>query len=174
VLLGNRNEKTTRFGHADMPVFGAGKDIPSKTWQSVYRQLLAAGFVSVDHEAFGALKLEEGARTVFKREREVRFRKDRPTTGKASRSASPSAANARSALEGSDAELFEALRVARLGIAKELSVPPYVVFPDTTLVAFATARPTSRDALLGISGVGQSKLERYGDAFLAVIRTHER
>ncbi|WP_105419331.1 DNA helicase RecQ [Neorhizobium sp. T25_27] len=174
VLLGNRNEKTTRFGHADMPVFGVGKDIPSKTWQSVYRQLLAAGFVSVDHEAFGALKLEEGARTVFKREREVRFRKDRPTTGKASRSASPSAANARSALEGSDAELFEALRVARLGIAKELSVPPYVVFPDTTLVAFATARPTSRDALLGISGVGQSKLERYGDAFLAVIRTHER
>ncbi|WP_105401150.1 MULTISPECIES: DNA helicase RecQ [Neorhizobium] len=174
VLLGNRNEKTTRFGHADMPVFGVGKDIPSKTWQSVYRQLLAAGFVSVDHEAFGALKLEEGARAVFKREREVRFRKDRPTTGKASRSASPSAANARSALEGSDAELFEALRVARLGIAKELSVPPYVVFPDTTLVAFATARPTSRDALLGISGVGQSKLERYGDAFLAVIRAHER
>ncbi len=174
VLLGNRNEKTTRFGHADMPVFGVGKDIPSKTWQSVYRQLLAAGFVSVDHEAFGALKLEEGARPVFKREREVRFRKDRPTTGKASRSASPSAANARSTLEGAEAELFEALRVARLGIAKELSVPPYVVFPDTTLVAFATARPTSRDALLGISGVGQSKLERYGDAFLAVIRAHDR
>ncbi|MCJ9750952.1 DNA helicase RecQ [Neorhizobium sp. BETTINA12A] len=174
VLLGNRNEKTTRFGHADMPVFGVGKDIPSKTWQSVYRQLLAAGFVSVDHEAFGALKLEEGARAVFKREREVRFRKDRPTTGKASRSASPSAANARSTLEGAEAELFEALRVARLGIAKELSVPPYVVFPDTTLVAFATARPTSRDALLGISGVGQSKLERYGDAFLAVIRAHDR
>ncbi|UIK07098.1 DNA helicase RecQ [Neorhizobium galegae] len=174
VLLGNRNEKTARFGHADMPVFGVGKDIPSKTWQSVYRQLLAAGLVSVDHDAFGALKLEPDARAVFKREREVRFRKDRPTTGKASRSASPSAANARSALEGSDAELFEALRVARLGIAKELSVPPYVVFPDTTLVAFATARPTSRDALLGISGVGQSKLERYGDTFLAVIRAHER
>jgi ATP-dependent DNA helicase RecQ len=174
VLLGNRNEKTTRFGHADMPVFGVGKDIPSKTWQSVYRQLLAAGLVSVDHAAFGALKLEPEARAVFKREREVRFRKDRPTTGKASRSASPSAANARSALEGSDAELFEALRVARLAIAKELAVPPYVVFPDTTLVAFATARPTSRDSLLGISGVGQSKLERYGGAFLAVIRAHER
>ncbi len=174
VLLGNRNEKTTRFGHVDMPVFGVGKDIPSKTWQSVYRQLLAAGLVSVDHAAFGALKLEPEARAVFKREREVRFRKDRPTTGKASRSASPGAASARSALEGADAELFEALRVARLAIAKELAVPPYVVFPDTTLVAFATDRPTSRDALLGISGVGQSKLERYGDAFLKVIRAHER
>ncbi|MBP2559299.1 ATP-dependent DNA helicase RecQ [Neorhizobium galegae] len=174
VLLGNRNEKTTRFGHADMPVFGVGKDIPSKTWQSVYRQLLAAGLVSVDHAAFGALKLEPEARAVFKHEREVRFRKDRPTTGKASRSASPSAANARSALEGADAELFEALRVARLAIAKELAVPPYVVFPDTTLIAFATERPTNRDALLTISGVGQSKLERYGDAFLKVIRAHER
>ncbi|MBW6422937.1 DNA helicase RecQ [Rhizobium sp. XQZ8] len=173
VLLGNVNEKTTRFGHVDMPVFGAGKDIASKTWQSVYRQLLAAGLVGVDHNAFGALKLEPEARAVFKHEREVRFRKDRPTTGKAARSASSSSANARSALEGADAELFEALRQARLAIAKELSVPPYVVFPDTTLVAFATERPTNRDALLGISGVGQSKLERYGDAFLEVIRSHE-
>jgi len=173
VLIGTVNEKTTRFGHVNMPVFGAGKDIPSKTWQSVYRQLLAAGFVSVDHDAFGALRLEPEARAVFKREREVRFRKDRPTTGKASRSASPSSANARSALQGSDMELFEALRAARMAIAKELSVPPYVVFPDTTLVAFATERPRSREALLGISGVGQSKLERYGDAFLQVIRAHQ-
>ncbi len=174
VLIGAENEKTARFGHVDMPVFGAGKDIPSKTWQSVYRQLLAAGLVSVDHSAFGALKLEPAARAVFKREREVRFRKDRPTTGKASRSASSSSANAKSALEGSDMELFEALRSARMAIAKELSVPPYVVFPDTTLVAFATERPTSHEAMLSISGVGQSKLERYGDAFLAVIQAHQR
>ncbi len=173
VLLGNENDKTTRFGHIAMPVFGAGKDIPSKTWQSVYRQLLAAGLISVDHEAFGALKLEPDARAVFKREREVRFRKDRPTTGKASRTASSSSAAAKSALQGSDQELFDALRAARMAIAKSLSVPPYVVFPDTTLVAFATERPTSRDALLGISGVGQSKLERYGEDFLKVIRAYK-
>ncbi|WP_117193734.1 DNA helicase RecQ [Rhizobium terrae] len=174
VLLGNVNEKTTRFGHIDMPVFGAGKDIPSKTWQSVYRQLLAAGLISVDHDAFGALKLEPESRAVFRREREVRFRTDRPTTGKAAKSASPSSTNAKSQLQGAEMELFEALRAARTAIAKELSVPPYVVFPDTTLVAFATERPTSRDALLGISGVGQSKLERYGDAFLKVIRARQR
>ena len=173
VLLGTENEKTTRLGHTAMPVFGAGKDLPSKTWQSVYRQLLAAGLVSVDH-AFGALKLEPEARAVFRREREVRFRKDRPTTGKASRRASPSSASAKSTLEGSDMELFDALRSARMAIARALSVPPYVVFPDTTLVAFATDRPMSRDALLGISGVGQAKLERYGDAFLKVISAHQR
>ncbi|SOE16508.1 ATP-dependent DNA helicase RecQ [Hoeflea halophila] len=174
VLTGNENDKTTRFGHVDMPVFGAGKDIPAKTWQSVYRQLLASGLVSVDHEAYGALKLEPEARAVFKRERDVRFRKDRPTKGKAARGASSSSMNAKSALEGADVELFEALRAARMAIAKELGVPPYVVFPDTTLVAFATSRPVDREALLGISGVGQSKLERYGDKFLDVILTHQR
>ena len=175
VLTGKENEKTARFGHVDMPIFGAGKDIPAKTWQSVYRQLLAAGLVSVDHEAFGALKLEpEQARAVFKRECEVRFRKDRPTTGKASRGASSSSAHAKSALEEADMELFEALRAARMAIARDLSVPPYVVFPDTTLVALATDRPSSREAMLGVSGVGQAKLERYGDAFLKVIRQFQR
>jgi ATP-dependent DNA helicase RecQ len=173
VLLGNVNEKTTRFGHADMPVFGVGKDIPQKTWQSVYRQLLAAGLVSVDHEAFGALKLQDGARAVFKHEREVRFRRDRPTKGKASRTASSASGSARSSLEGDDAVLFEALRRLRTSIAKELAVPPYVVFADTVLIAFAKQRPTDHDALLGISGVGQSKLERYGDAFIEVICEHD-
>lgn len=172
VLTGNQNDKTVRFGHVDTPVFGAGKDLPARTWQSVYRQLLAAGLVAVDHAAFGALKLEPEARAVFRRERTIRFRKDRPTGAKASKGASSRSASARSALEGSDMELFEALRAARMAIAKELSVPPYVVFPDTTLVAFATERPTSHEGLLGIPGVGQAKLERYGDAFLKVIREH--
>jgi len=173
VLLGSENEKTRRFGHVDMPVFGAGKDLPSKTWSSVYRQLLAAGLVSVDHSAFGALKLEAEARAVFKREREVRFRHDRPTKGKAAKGSSASSANARSALQGSDVDLFEALRKKRTEIAKDLAVPPYVVFPDTTLVAFATERPSDEDEMLEISGVGQSKLERYGEAFLGVIREFE-
>ncbi|WP_375590436.1 DNA helicase RecQ [Hoeflea alexandrii] len=175
VLMGNENEKTSRFGHVDMPVFGAGKDIAAKTWQSVYRQLLAAGLVSVDHEAFGALKLEPDARAVFKREREVRFRKDRPTKGKAPRGSSSRSMAAKSALEDeADIELFEALRAARMTIAKELGVPPYVVFPDTTLVGFATSRPLDHEAMIGISGVGQSKLERYGDAFLEVILAHQK
>ncbi|KGF70492.1 ATP-dependent DNA helicase RecQ [Hoeflea sp. BAL378] len=175
VLMGNENDKTARFGHTEMPVFGAGRDIPAKTWQSVYRQLLAAGLVSVDHEAFGALKLvPDEARAVFKHEREVRFRKDRPAAAKGSRRQSSGASSAKSALEPADGELFEALRAARMAIAKELSVPPYVVFPDTTLVAFATERPMDREALLSISGVGQSKLERYGDAFLKVIREFGR
>ena len=64
------------------------------------------------------------------------------------------------------------MRAERTTIARSLGVPPYVVFPDTTLIAFATERPRSRKELLGISGVGQSKLERFGDAFLDIILAH--
>ncbi|WP_349435058.1 DNA helicase RecQ [Pararhizobium sp. A13] len=171
VLIGNINEKTTRFGHADMPVFGAGKDIPSKTWQSVYRQLLAAGFVSVDHGAFGALKLQPEARAVFKREREVRFRKDRPTTGKAQRNGKTAGNTAaRTDISERDHGLFQKLRTLRASIAKEMNVPPYVIFPDTTLMALAKERPTRGDDLLGIPGIGATKRERYGDIFLEAIR----
>ena len=170
VLMGVENERTLRFGHTEMPVFGAGKDIPAKTWQSVYRQLLAAGFVRIDHAAYGALKLEPAARAVFRHERQVFFRKDRPGKGKAAKGASPAAAKARAALPEADMGLFEELRATRMAIAKSLSVPPYVVFPDTTLTAMAAERPTTDEALLAISGVGQAKLERYGEAFLKVIR----
>lgn len=168
VLMGTVNEKTERFGHVDMPVFGAGKDIPARTWQSIFRQLLASGFISIDHTAFGAMKPEEQARAVFKRERQIFFRKDRPETGRRGKKAGRPEKQAHG-LTGEDQLLFDALRAERTRIAKELGVPPYVVFPDTTLIAFATERPKNHKTLLGISGVGQSKLERYGDAFLAVI-----
>jgi ATP-dependent DNA helicase RecQ len=170
VLLGTVNEKTERFGHVSMPVFGAGKEIASRTWQSIFRQLLAMGLVTIDHTAFGAMKLEPDARAVFKHERQVFFRKDRPTAGRSAKKTERT--ERRSTLSGADGSLFEALRAERMSIAKSLGVPPYVVFPDTTLMAFATERPGSRKALLEISGVGQAKLERYGDAFLAVIAEH--
>ncbi|MCV3737988.1 DNA helicase RecQ [Rhizobium sp. TRM96647] len=173
VLMGVENEKTERFGHTGMPVFGAGKDIPARTWQSVFRQLLAAGLIRIDHAAFGAMKLEAEARAVFRREREVRFRKDRPAPARASRGAKPSsAARERADLAGSDRELFEKLRAERLSIAKDLDVPPYVVFPDATLIALAKERPGDWDELLDIPGIGQSKRERFGKAFLAVIEDY--
>ncbi|ANL73038.1 ATP-dependent DNA helicase RecQ [Rhizobium phaseoli] len=171
VLVGNVNEKTERFGHVDMPVFGAGKDIPVRTWQSVCRQLLAMGLIRVDHEAYGALKLEPEARAVFKHERQVFFRKDRPASERRTKKVERS--ERKSALSGADGSLFEALRAERMAIAKSLGVPPYVVFPDTTLIAFATERPRSHKELLAISGVGQAKLERYGDAFLEIILAHD-
>ncbi|MDW9357918.1 DNA helicase RecQ [Sinorhizobium meliloti] len=173
VLMGSVNEKTERFGHVDMPVFGAGKDLPARTWQSIFRQLLAAGLISVDHGAFGALKLEPEARSVFRRERQVLFRKDRPSSGKAKTARGSKPASERSDLAGSDLELFERLRSERLSLAREMDVPPYVVFPDTTLIALAKRRPRDFEELLDVPGIGESKRERYGEAFLAVIEAFE-
>jgi ATP-dependent DNA helicase RecQ len=169
VLQGSVNEKTERFGHTGLPVFGVGSDIPPRIWQSIFRQLLSMGLISVDHSAYGALKLEAEARTVFRREREIFFRKDRPQTGRKAKAGNSPAARERSNLTGSDRELFEALRAERLSIAKDLDVPPYVVFPDTTLIALAKERPRDREELLDIPGIGVSKRDRFGDAFLAVI-----
>lgn len=173
VLTGSVNEKTERFGHVDMPVFGAGKDLPARTWQSIFRQLLAAGLISVDHAAFGALKLEPEARSVFRRERQVLFRKDRPSSGKAKTARGSKPASERSDLAGSDLELFERLRSERLSLAREMDVPPYVVFPDTTLIALAKRRPRDFEELLDVPGIGESKRESYGEAFLAVIEAFE-
>ncbi|CAN7547029.1 DNA helicase RecQ [Rhizobium sp. LjRoot30] len=170
VLMGSVNEKTERFGHVEMPVFGAGKDLPARTWQSVFRQLLAMGLIRTDHSAFGALKLEPEARAVFKHERQVLFRKDRPASERRGKKVERS--ERRSVLSGADGIVFEALRSERASIARELGVPPYVVFPDTTLIAFATERPETHQQMLAIQGVGQTKLQRFGDAFLSVLRQH--
>ncbi len=168
VLVGKSTEKVERFGHQNQAVFGAGKDIDAKTWQSVLRQLTANSLVVVDHAAHGALTLGEGARAVFKHERKVTLRKDQPKK----------AADVRRQLAGAvqlaepAMTIFNALRAERLRIAKEQGVPPYVVFQDATLRAMALARPRQLHALLELPGVGQAKLERYGDAFLAILDQH--
>ncbi|MCF1741178.1 DNA helicase RecQ [Paradevosia shaoguanensis] len=169
VLLGKETEKVTRFGHQNQKVFGAGKDHDSRTWQSVLRQLTAAGFIVIDHEAHGALMLSEEARPVFRGERKVTFRQDRPRkAAEVRRSLNATVFD----LPSEAAGLFDALRNERLRLAKLQGVPPYVVFHDTTLRAMALTRPGSFDDLRAIPGIGHSKLERYGEAFLSVIASH--
>ncbi|HEY0920174.1 MAG TPA: DNA helicase RecQ [Devosia sp.] len=165
VLTGKPTERTARFGHDQLPVFGAGRDTDARTWQSVLRQLMAAGLVLVDHGGHGALLLGEGARAVFRRERSVRLRKDRPKKAEQVRRALQRAVD----LPPAEARLFDALRAERSRLARQQGVPPYVIFHDTTLQAMAQARPRTRAQMMELPGVGESKLERYGEAFLAAI-----
>jgi len=172
VLLGKTNEKTSRFGHDNLSVFGIGQDIAQKTWQSIARQLVAAGFVDVDHAQFGALVLTEKSRRVLRGEEKIALRKDRSAAGLKKTRASRSASIA-DELGHDDKLLFERLRRLRTQIARDQNVPSYVVFPDATLAGIASARPITKDALLAVSGVGQTKLERYGDAFLDLVEAFE-
>ena len=165
VLLGKESDKVLSNGHQSQAVFGQGKELDAKGWQSVIRQLTAMGLISVDTEAFGSLRLSEGARAVFKHERVVTLRKDQPARAAETRR------QLRKAVELPEhaAPLFDALRAERTRLAQKQGVPPYVIFHDATLRAMAMAKPRDLEEMVDLPGIGTAKLSRYGKAFLAVI-----
>ncbi|MEB2846383.1 DNA helicase RecQ [Rhizobiales bacterium RZME27] len=169
VLVGKVTEKTEKFGHTEFPVFGVGREHSVQTWQSVFRQLLAFDHIGIDHGNFGAVILRESAADVFKKRCQVVFRKDKTRADRRSSKASNTAANSRAGLSDADAVLFERLRKLRLEISKDAGIAPYMVFPDTTLVAFVRERPSNEREMLNIAGVGETKFKRYGDHFLEAI-----
>ncbi len=169
VLLGNATEKVSRFGHDRLPTFGAGKELSATEWQAVIRQLVASDFLRVDITGFGGIRLTEACGPVLKGLTPVYFRKEAKPEPRSRRRpavlASPDAPE-----RPDDLALFDSLRRLRLDLSRDQGVPPYVVFGDTTLTAMVRHRPTTLDAFARLSGVGQVKLERYGEAFLEVIR----
>jgi ATP-dependent DNA helicase RecQ len=167
VLLGKEGERVTRFGHDRLSTFGIGKDHTAAQWSSIYRQLVAAGLLTVDME-YGALRLTDEARPVLRGEQKIDLRRDpEPRKGKGR---AKGGSKAPASVAAGDEALWQALKAKRLELAREQGVPPYVIFHDSTLLAMAQARPRRQDELAEISGVGERKLERYGEAFLEVLR----
>jgi ATP-dependent DNA helicase RecQ len=170
VLLGKSNAKVTQFSHESLSVFGIGKAISQQQWSSIFRQLVAGGFLESDIAAFGGLKLTEAARPVLKNESEVWLRRDAEVIGKTKTSKAQRSSNAKAAYDGlADDPLWLALKAKRLALAREQGVPPYVIFHDTTLLEILNVRPQSLVELSRIIGVGRAKLDRYGDDFLQVL-----
>jgi ATP-dependent DNA helicase RecQ len=167
VLVGNTTEKVERHRHDGLSVFGIGADLAPSAWRSLIRQLVVRGRLRVDHERFGALALTDASRALLRGEETLRVREDAKDL--APRRKSRAAAVPSEVADG-DRELWEALRECRRKIASERNLPPYVIFHDATLKQMLAERPADRDALLRISGVGQAKLERYGEQFLEVLR----
>ena len=172
VLVGRMTEKVTQFGHDKLTVFGIGNDLNEKQWRAVIRQLVAMGHLRADSEAYGALKLTESARGVLKGETEVMLREAAPGTGnRASRAKSRRGDLApRAETRPADAGLQAALRAWRADIARQRGVPAYVVLHDSTIDGIAAARPSTLNALRNIPGIGDKKLEHYGDEILALVR----
>ena len=166
VLLGKNTERVAALGHADLSVFGIGSELDVRGWRGVVRQLVARGLVQSDPENFQVLKLTEAARPVLRGEARLVLRKElvrvARTRGAGQAAAAPD-------IDEADKPLWEALRQCRRELAEEAGVPPYVVFHDATLRGILAARPRSLSALRAVSGVGDAKLERYGQAFLEVI-----
>jgi ATP-dependent DNA helicase RecQ len=170
VLLGRANERVARSGHDELPVFGIGKDTDEATWKGVFRQLTAAGQLTGDDDGYGMLLLTDAARPILRGEEKFLVRIAPKETKTKAKRASKSAA----IVNDADRPLFEDLRNLRRDLAAKAKLPPYIVCSDVTLAELAIFRPTDEAALHGITGLGNSKIGRYGAALLATIAKHPR
>ncbi len=171
VLLGKDDERIRSFGHDRISTFGIGNELTEREWKSVFRQLVAAGLLSIDMEGRGGFRLSPASRPVLRGEQKFELRND-PAPVKREKTVKPR----RETTEFSDdpicAGLWEKLRALRLDIARKQSIPPFIVFHDSTLREMINCLPRSLEEMGEISGVGQKKLELYGELFLSLIRTH--
>ena len=167
VLRGAENERIFQFDHHHLAVYGKGLALDNSQWRSVFRQLVARNYLSVDVEGFGGLRLEENCRALLRGEESIALRRDAKL-----KVAKKKARDRKSATPVSgdiDAALFEALRACRLRLAEEQGVPPYVIFHNTTLEDMCRLRPRNLEDFATVSGVGDRKQAKYGPAFLAAI-----
>jgi ATP-dependent DNA helicase RecQ len=182
ILLGKKTAKVASYGHDALPVFGVGTELSEGEWRGVVRQLLAAGLLAVkgDH---GTLDLTEASSEVLRGQRQVTFRRDpakvpAPASSRSRRGGSAGGAPAAGGSAGRPAAVelppeaqpvFERLRAWRTSVAKELGMPPYVIFHDATLRLIAASPPSTLTELAGVNGVGATKLDKYGQAILDVL-----
>nr|WP_294839430.1 DNA helicase RecQ [uncultured Methylotenera sp.] len=168
VLLGKSTPKVTQFNHQQLSTFGIGTALSATQWSSVFRQLVAGGYLETDMDAFGGLHLTQAARPVLRSEVMVWLRQDQEAAKRVSKI--ERGARAKEAYAGvADDPLWLALKAKRSELAKEQGVPPYLIFHDSTLLEILNHRPGSLTEMSRISGIGQAKLTRYGDAFLEVL-----
>ncbi len=174
VLIGKSTERTTQLGHEKLSVFGVGTDLNERQWRSVLRQLVALGHLQSASEAYGGLKLTEAARGVLRGETRVMLREETSTSTKrrrASRAGTATAAATPTVTgQAGSSNLLNALRSWRSSTAREHNVPAYVILHDATLEGIVAALPRTRDQLRSVAGIGDKKLERYGDALLQLVR----
>ena len=166
VLRGKDTAKVAQHRHAELSTFGIGAEFSVRQWRAVLRQLVVGGFVQADPARFGALRLTPAARPLLRGETKLTLREESHTPV-ARKPAKTRDADFEPA--DADAPLWQALRECRSQLAQAADVPPYVVFHDATLKEFVRTRPNSLDAMLQVHGVGQAKLDRYGEAFLKVL-----
>ena len=162
VLRGSQTSRIHELGHDKLSTYAIGKDESHDYWLSILRQLVHCGLLQQDISQHSVLKLQEAARAVLRAEQSLQLAVPRLVQTKASSSKT-------TAPQNYDRKLFARLKVLRKAIAERDDVPPFVVFSDATLIEMAQACPTNSVEFLAISGVGQTKLGRYGADFLDLI-----
>ena len=172
VLTGKATDKVKEWQHDQVSTFGIGTELDDKGWRTLIRQLVAHGALAVDHERYGALTLTESARPLLRGEAAFTMRLDVVAPKKGRNVGSARKAADWPEATGAEAELLGRLRAWRASTAKERNVPAYVIFHDATLRDIARSKPDSIEALGTISGVGDRKLEAYGEEIIGLIAEH--
>jgi ATP-dependent DNA helicase RecQ len=170
VLLAKPTESAQRCGHDKLSIFGIGKEFSQTQWSSIYRQLVAAGMLTVDMAGHGGLRLTSDSRPLLRGEQTIALRKDpAPRSKKSSVTTAATSKNKYQFDSPEDQALWQALKNKRMELAREQGVPPYVIFHDATLLEMLEQRPARLSQFAAIPGVGKQKLEHYGAEFLEVL-----
>ena len=168
ILLGKKTDKVIQHDHASLTVFGIGTELTDTQWRGVARQLLAQGLLAVEGD-YGTLTLTDASADVLRQQRQVPLRREPERPAKAAKAAKPRRGEPAD-LPAEAMGVFELLRAWRARVAKEQGVPAYVIFHDATLREIAATRPSSLAELGTVSGVGETKLARYGQQVLDTVR----
>jgi len=169
VLMGKVDDRIQRFGHDKQSTFGIGDKLSKNEWQNIFRQLVSQNLLMVDVNEHNGIKITEKGFLFLKKKESVNFRK---LTEKQKARKEKSGKKSKVVLDNDlDQSLYENLRTARQLMAKKRRVPAYVIFNDKTLIELAQERPQSFEEMLGISGIGEAKLKKFGQTLLDVILT---
>lgn len=166
VLRGEHNEMSDKHGHATLPTFGIGADTSKAEWRSIFRQVYAAGFAHIDMENYGRWSVTDSGWQVLRGETQVMLRKPPKSVKRSDRAPVDTS--------GADDDVLAALKALRRRLAGERNVPAYVIFADRTLIEMASALPATRAEMSKLHGIGDKKLDTFGDIFLDEIRANAR
>jgi ATP-dependent DNA helicase RecQ len=167
ILRGAADEKVLKFGHDKLSTFKIGEDVSQAQWGAVIRQLVMRGLIEIDykHQTLSltslAHKFLKEKQTIFLRKALLQSAKERARTVKKA---------PQELKNDADIELFKKLKTLRLEFARAENMPPYIIFHDKTLTEMSIVRPKTLEQLGQITGVGQNKLNKYGEAFLEAIK----
>jgi ATP-dependent DNA helicase RecQ len=168
VLRGIESDKVKQWRHDKLSTFGIGAERSEAEWRAILRQSIALGLVAVDHDAYSALKLTDAARPVLKGGEQIQLRQYQKPVKQKRPTAKPKG-YVESDLSAEEQAIFDKLRWWRVETARKHNVPAYVIFHDATMREIAKAKPGSLGDLRGVSGVGEKKLETYGEEIVALI-----
>jgi len=167
ILRGSKSKKVLEKEHNKISTYGEGLELSKDQWLQISKMLLRQNFVTKGE--YGEFKIEDAAHSVLNGNENVYGTMDRSKTSIEEQDV----VRTSSEIEREyDEALFDLLRLKRKELADEQEVPPYVIFPDTTLVEMAYYFPQSKESLEALYGVGSVKKDKYGDTFVGVVKNY--